>query len=108
MLFDALAVLDQEESTPALRIVELLPLVDRRAGRLGDIRHEIAGVSGECGERLGAYFVRRLIERVEPGIVPALEELDRRQSREQHERRLRPVERAPAQQRLQARGEAVE
>src|SRR5882672_10066183 len=63
VFLDALAVLEQEEGAPALRVVELQPLIDRGSHGLGDVRHEVVRGLCERGERLGADLVRRGLER---------------------------------------------
>ncbi len=108
VLLDALAVLEQEKGAPALRVVELEPLIDWRPWGLGDVGHEIVRSLCERGARLRADFVRRGIERIEPRKRLAVEKLDRRQPREEHECRLRREHAAPADEHIEAGVEALE
>src|SRR5439155_13257592 len=108
VILDRSSVLEEKIRAPTRRVVELAPLIDRRAGAHRDIRNEIACSFRERCARLCPDLVSRFIERVEPRIVFPVDELDRRQPREQQERGLRREHPPPAEKDLQAGIEAVE
>src|SRR5438552_7973134 len=108
VVLDRSSVLEEEIGAPTRRVVELAPLIDRRAGAHRDIWNEIACSFRERCARLCPDLVSRFIERIEPRIVFPVDELDRRQPREQQEGGLRREHPPPAEKDLQAGIEAVE
>jgi hypothetical protein len=81
VLGDRRAVAPQEVAAPALRVVELVPLVDRHAGLVLHVRRELAGAFGEQAGELLADRRRARLQRRHPRELLALEERDRRQAR---------------------------
>ena len=64
------------ECAPARGIVQLHPLIERHAGRIGNVRREsLFGL--EDGEEFVPDVVGGGLDRVEPGKIGAIEELDR-------------------------------
>jgi hypothetical protein len=76
---DPLAHLEEVECAPARRFIQLRELVVRHVLRIRDIRRE-AFLGVEDSDELVPNVVRRLLDRIEPGKIAAIEELDRREA----------------------------
>src|SRR5262245_48572654 len=108
MVLDPHAVLDQEEAAPALRVIQLFPLVDRRPRWLGDVGDESGRCLGQRGASLVTDFRGRRLERGEPRELIPVEELDRRQAGKLQECRLWSEPLPAADKGIQAGVEALE
>src|SRR6185437_5754446 len=92
VLLPGLAVLVQEERGPAPRVVEVLPLVERRSRRMTHIRGEVIALGLEQLQQLPANVVGRRLDLRYPGKFPTIKEGDRGQARKVGLRGLRVID----------------
>ena len=80
IILDPLAHLVEMERAPARRIIQLRELVVRHVLRIRDIGRESL-LRVEDSDKFVADLVRRLLDRIKPGKIGAVEELDRCEAR---------------------------
>src|SRR5262245_60988785 len=107
MIFQRFAVAPQVEHAPAARVIQLGPLIERHALRISDVGFQARSVLGEHALELLANIRGCSFELAEPRKLRARMELARRQLREMQETRLRRVDAAAAEERVDAVVETV-
>src|SRR5271170_6503743 len=73
---DRLALIPQKIRAPAPRAVQLPELIQGHASREIDVGLQSIAIGNQNPHQLRAYFARSCLERLEPGELRTIEELD--------------------------------